>query len=471
MATPQDILLRSCIPAVDAEVSEAFERFLLLTESKVHLSGGAKNALLALKLWFRKNGSLASLSAFKEWLRAEGEEETASIVEVIGKAAYPERADFDGAIIVQRSQEEQQSVQQILHEAADISLNGRKVPVDKAGKFVLVPMRGPQDAAAFLAERASVFLANRAGSTQLDSRETLAFRADYLVRERNPGESTGILTGVAPVDVRYRGMSPGDVVLVAGFAGHGKSMVTMNMVNTALQLGYNGVLFSLEMTAHKCQRTLVCIRAATYLPMGISYDRLRDGTLREEERIALLEQTLPSFEASDTGRLRIVHPDSRLGIDEVLAQAEAINREFEVDFIAVDYIGLLETTAFSDFKDSLNELIKRAKAGAMSFDKGRGVPLITPFQTNRKGYEDAKAHGGVYEITALSHANEAERTADLVVAVFADDDQVRAGQMVVTMLKARDSGIAPPFSLMANFGTRVVFGSELHTGSAPEIKI
>jgi len=220
-------------------------------------------------------------------------------------------------------------------------------------------------------------------------------------------------------------------------------------------LGYNGIYFSLEMDAEKCRRSFVTIHAAHPMFENVHkpllYDDIRKGTLEGEARQFYFDTVLPDLENPNYGEIKIDCPTSQVSLQDLMAQAEILNRRMQVDFIVLDYIGLVEARSFADYKDSLNLLMRQMKQWAMTFDGGRGVPIISPFQCNRKGYEAAKQNNGIYDITALSHASEAERTADAVYAIYAPEEERALREATITNLKSRDSQTLAPFKVYTAF--------------------
>ena len=89
----------------------------------------------------------------------------------------------------------------------------------------------------------------------------------------------------------------------------------------------------------------------------------------------------------------------------------------------------------------------------LTFNNGKGIRLLSPFQANRKGWEEAKAHDGVYNLTALSNAHEAERSADVVIALFMDEATKKEGKVKISSLKNRRNSPFDPFNAKMNYKT------------------
>ena len=152
-------------------------------------------------------------------------------------------------------------------------------------------------------------------------------------------------------------------------------------------------------------------------------------------------------------------PTGKTTIEEVRAKAEVINRQYPLDFIIIDYIGLLGAPASNPKaakNERINENLVLAKQMALEFDRGEGVLMITPHQINRSGFKEAQKNGGVYEIEALADANEAERSSDVVITVYQDKAFRQKSEAVITMLKNRDGRLVEPFNVFCPSSNRLM---------------
>jgi hypothetical protein len=75
---------------------------------------------------------------------------------------------------------------------------------------------------------------------------------------------------------------------------------------------------------------------------------------------------------------------------------------------------------------------------ALGFNRGEGIPVLCLFQISREGFKAAEKNGGKYNLTHLSYANEAERSADVVICSWFGDDQREKSQVLYQCLKSRD---------------------------------
>ena len=75
---------------------------------------------------------------------------------------------------------------------------------------------------------------------------------------------------------------------------------------------------------------------------------------------------------------------------------------------------------------------------ALGFNRGEGIPILCLFQLSREGYRAADKNGGKYNLTHLSYANEAERSADVVMTSWFGEEMQNNNQTRYQCLKSRD---------------------------------
>jgi len=88
----------------------------------------------------------------------------------------------------------------------------------------------------------------------------------------------------------------------------------------------------------------------------------------------------------------------------------------------------------------LNNMIKWLKNQTITFNNGRGLRIITPFQINREGWKEAVKNEGAYKLTALSNAHEAERSPDQIYALYSTEEMRKSGSIKISWLKNRKTG-------------------------------
>ncbi|MCA9581638.1 MAG: replicative DNA helicase, partial [Myxococcales bacterium] len=181
---------------------------------------------------------------------------------------------------------------------------------------------------------------------------------------------TGLPTGFRDLDDKTAGMHPGDLIIVAGRPGMGKTAFAMNVGMNACVLTKQPVaVFSLEMPKEQLVRRLLCSEAK------VDGNRMRSGQLWREDwpklaRAAGTLSELPLY-IDDTPALSMM---------ELRAKTRRIKSEHGLGLIIVDYLQLMRSGSRNDSREQeISEISRSLKALA----KELGIPIISLSQLNR----------------------------------------------------------------------------------------
>src|SRR5262249_27691844 len=75
------------------------------------------------------------------------------------------------------------------------------------------------------------------------------FVEDMAARMQNPGSLVGVTTGFSDLNARTGGLQRGELIILPGRPGMGKSALAISSARQAGMAGHAGIYFSLEMTA------------------------------------------------------------------------------------------------------------------------------------------------------------------------------------------------------------------------------
>lgn len=274
--------------------------------------------------------------------------------------------------------------------------------------------------------------------------------ADWIQRVDEGGTIKRFATGCHILDtMTHGGIGTGELALIVAYTGVGKSLWCVNFAHSFITQGHNVVYLTLETQASQIQNRFMvrhCLEPQFGLG-GVSLDSLNkhsaeDPVLTGEE---LTRRNEAAFDMQENmrngtyGRLKIVQIPTNARMAEAKMILNRIQHEMNIDVVIIDSIDMLSSdTRRQNKRDELNEIILAAKEIAKDFDNGRGVPLISPWQTSRDAYQKSGPNGelGKYDITALAETSEAERRADLILAIGEKPDT--QAQLRVQTLKWRD---------------------------------
>lgn len=255
---------------------------------------------------------------------------------------------------------------------------------------------------------------------------------------------------------------------------HNSSFCLNSARYAAVEGGMNILVFTLEMSKEQVWRILACGHSANPRFNGrkpLSYSNQKSGTFDSEDENFYLNEVLPDLINPLYGKIIVETPSGTAAtMNSIRAKAEAINRTTPLDMILIDYVGLVSGEKKVDHKQMLNENLKMAKQMAIEFDRGRGIFLMTPHQINRAGFDRASKAMGVYDIAALSDANEAERSSDVVITIYQDRPHQQKKEAVITMLKNRDGAILEPWNIYSPPEHRYMADLDINDVSSLEIR-
>lgn len=229
-------------------------------------------------------------------------------------------------------------------------------------------------------------------------------------------EISGLASGFADLDEMTSGFQPGDLVIVAGRPSMGKTSFAMNIAeHVALREHKTVAIFSLEMPrAQLVSRMLSGIGR-------IPFQRLRSGKLAGDDWDKL---TAAAGKLNESEKI-IIDDTSSIGVMEMRSSLRRIKRQYGLDLIIVDYLGLMTGTG-----ENRTQEIGGISRGLKAITKDFNVPLIALSQLSR---EVEKRNDKRPNMSDLRDSGSIEQDADTIMFVYRDE---------VYDQDSRDKGIA-----------------------------
>jgi len=210
---------------------------------------------------------------------------------------------------------------------------------------------------------------------------------------------TGIPSGFPDLDRLTTGFHGGDLIIIAGRPGMGKSSFALSIArNVAEREGAGVGIFSLEMS--KEQLALRLLSFISHIPL---HD-LRLGKLTEPQK-KVLEKAFEHL-----SELPIYIDDSpALSTTELRIKALRMKKEKGVDLIIVDYLQLLRgVKKYSSRQEEVAEISRSLKALAKELD----VPVIALAQLSRQVEQRSDKRP---QLADLRESGQIEQDADLII--------------------------------------------------------
>lgn len=307
------------------------------------------------------------------------------------------------------------------------------------------------------------------GDIRLDGAEV---KTEYQEAKANRGLAWGKFCGLEGIDPVIKGIKKGELWVHAAFVGELKTTFALNWAyNLVTRYQTNVCYVSLEMPYEQLRRQIYVMHSsnarfklwaqqngkdpAHFEPLD--YDKVTSGTLTETEE-AFYNMVIDDFTNNpEYGHFEVWNPDEDATVQDIRIKAELFHHEHEIGLLVIDHGGLVEPSRRKRGKDytiELNSVLRDSKMLAMRFNHGEKIPVLLLFQINRDGKDYADKNDGRYKLRALSYANEAERSADVVTTTYLNEELREQGVTAFDCLKRRDGKFFKPFKAKIDWRTR-----------------
>jgi DNA polymerase III delta prime subunit len=262
---------------------------------------------------------------------------------------------------------------------------------------------------------------------------------EYDERKVDKSKAIGVLTGFGPIDDMTRGVHPGEMLLVAGRPGCGKSQVLINIARKMFIDGRSILLFSLEMPHGQYEDRFV----SSYTKLNAR--RMLLGALTTEEEVRL-KQAWEKVGKSENQLEIIDFPQvNAFRLETELSRALD---KFRPDVVIIDYLGIMKPND----KGSVADWEAQGAIAEEVRTVGRiyKVPIISAVQLNRSKDKSANTD-------RLSRSDIIGQTAD-VIAMINDkgEDNELSDLLKMTIIKNRKGESNLEFEMYKNFETTTI---------------
>ena len=219
--------------------------------------------------------------------------------------------------------------------------------------------------------------------------------------------TTGTGTGFVDLDRKTSGLQGGDLIILAGRPGMGKTAFALNLAsNAAIHSKVTVGLFSLEMPTRQLAARLLACEAR------VDSERMRSGSLAEGDIDSLLQAVRNMSEWS-------IHIDDTPGatVMEVRSKCRRLASDRSLPplgLVIIDYLQLMRGRANRSREQEISEISRSLKSLAKELD----VPIIALSQLNR-GVESRPNKRPM--MSDLRESGAIEQDADIIVFVYRDE--------------------------------------------------
>ena len=218
----------------------------------------------------------------------------------------------------------------------------------------------------------------------------------------NPGIVTGVPSGLMDLDAITSGFHSGELIIVAGRPGMGKTALALTMGRNTAVMDKTGVgIFSLEMANHQLAMRLLCAEGR------VDSHLVRTGKLPKSQwknlSIAVGQLAEAPIYLDDTAAMSVL---------EVRAKARRLKAEHDVGLLIVDYIQLMTGPKGAESRQQeISQISRSLKALAKEIE----VPVIGLSQLSRavESRSDRRP-----QLSDLRESGAIEQDADVVIFLY-----------------------------------------------------
>jgi replicative DNA helicase len=225
--------------------------------------------------------------------------------------------------------------------------------------------------------------------------------------EERPGTMlTGVPTGFIDFDRISQGLNRGNLIIIAGRPGMGKTSFALNMAQHATIREKKTVgIFSLEMSQQELALRILCSEA------DISFGRLRSNRVSQKEWTKII-QTVRSI-----GDAPLYIDDSpNPSLLELASKSRRLKAERGLSVVIVDYLQLMQA---GGKYENRNLEIAAISRGLKQLAKGLEIPVIALSQLSRQPERRGSDHRP--QLADLRESGSIEQDADMVAFIYRDE--------------------------------------------------
>jgi replicative DNA helicase len=251
-------------------------------------------------------------------------------------------------------------------------------------------------------------------------------RAVAAIERRGDGRDTALATGFPELDAKLSGgFRRGNLVIVAGRPGMGKTAFAGGIAFNAASAGVPTLFLSMEMADTELADRMIAVAGM------VSLDDILTGNMEGDAGDRILAGTARLHELP-----MVIDEQGGLSLFEIASKARSVKRQHGLGLLVVDYIQL----AAGDGKNRNSE-IEVITRGLKSLAKELQIPVIALSQLSRKCEERTNRRPLPSD---LRESGAIEQDADAILFVYRDEEynpnSPDAGTAEIIIAKNRQGG-------------------------------
>jgi replicative DNA helicase len=250
--------------------------------------------------------------------------------------------------------------------------------------------------------------------------------AELEAIEGHGEQMAGVPTGFRDLDELTNGLHAGQLVVIAGRPGLGKSTLGLDFLRSAsIKHGMASVLFSLEMGKSEITMRLLSAEARVLL------QRMRTGHMNDDDWNRLARRMGEAASAP-----MFIDDSPNMTMMEIRAKARRLKQRHDLRLVVLDYLQLMSSTRRVESRQQeVAEMSRSLKLLAKEIE----VPVIAISQLNRGAEQRSDKRP---QLADLRESGAIEQDADMVILLHREDayekESPRAGEADLIVAKNRN---------------------------------
>lgn len=251
--------------------------------------------------------------------------------------------------------------------------------------------------------------------------------AEYEMAANADGGVRGMQLGLPQIDQHLQGIWPGELLVIGGPPGTGKSFMANLVAHNEWHRGRNTTIFTLENSILMTEMRIACAA------LKVNIEDLQTGSLPEAEVAMLHEWCNDVLRQSDTP-LNIINPDLVNRSPQAIVAAA---RAYETESLIIDQLSHIEAVDPNAREQRNQQVATIVRTLGNLINSGRDrLPCLLMHQINREGVKAAGASGRL-DMTHMAESSEIERSASVVLSLWQSEEHRAMQRMQLQMLKQR----------------------------------
>lgn len=228
---------------------------------------------------------------------------------------------------------------------------------------------------------------------------------ELVENSMNKDGLTGISTGFDELNRRTGGFHGGELILIAGRPGMGKSSFAVNIAEHVSIVDKKTVaIFNLEMPKEQIVNRIICSQAL------VNSNKIRTGEINGEdwEKIGAIVDRVANAPM-------YIDDTASVTVSEIRAKCRRLKQTKKLELIVIDYLQLMQSSGRADNRQQeISEISRSLKILAKELD----VPVIALSQLSRASESRSDKRP---MLSDLRESGAIEQDADMVMFLYRDD--------------------------------------------------